>query len=424
MSSQLHEAVRLAQEGQREEARRVLLQVLESASEKDNEVAWLWLASVAANQDEYVRALNEVLRINPANEQAQNLKTEFEEQYVPPPAPEPAPQTAPAPPTGFPAPEQPPAPRPPEGVPPAPPAYYGPPQPPPPGYPPPGYPPGYLHAPPYARPTPRRGGCLRGLLLGCFFSILIYIVLPAAAFGLWSYSDYSMGPLDTLAVYLPGEFGRKTVAFEIDDYDVSVTVPRSWYLAEQDNRYWKFWRTLFDNYLQFDDANSIYETGHKWVDDEVDLDDMNIDELDVGNPIYIHETNPLTLATGASITSLILAEIISARDADMDDFTCDEARDFIERWEDEVASNSSDDMEAHLLESGGERCGVRLDIVEDNDDAVFRHFSPPNSLHSVVFLIPMSDDEAAIWTITVPEEHYDTFEEDIETIVETAKVEQ
>ena len=85
MSTQLHQAVQLAQAGQRSEARQLLWQFLQV--EPNNEVAWLWLASVAADQGEYRRALNEVLRINPANQRAQQLLAELQQQYgTPPPA--------------------------------------------------------------------------------------------------------------------------------------------------------------------------------------------------------------------------------------------------------------------------------------------------------------------------------------------------
>ena len=44
MSSQLQQAVELAQAGQREQARQLFRQFLQT--EPDHEVAWLWLASV------------------------------------------------------------------------------------------------------------------------------------------------------------------------------------------------------------------------------------------------------------------------------------------------------------------------------------------------------------------------------------------
>lgn len=70
MTSLLLEGVQHAQAGRRAESHEILLQVVRS--EPDNELAWYWLATVAATPAEYERALNEVLRINPANQQARN----------------------------------------------------------------------------------------------------------------------------------------------------------------------------------------------------------------------------------------------------------------------------------------------------------------------------------------------------------------
>ena len=81
-SSLLHQAVELAQAGQREQARQMFLQFLQD--EPDNEVAWLWVASVASDQDEYAHALNEVLRINPENPRARSLLDDYHRQYKPP----------------------------------------------------------------------------------------------------------------------------------------------------------------------------------------------------------------------------------------------------------------------------------------------------------------------------------------------------
>src|SRR5512134_3861116 len=124
MSTLLHQAVQLAQSGQRVEARQMLWQFLQT--EPDNEVAWLWLASVAADQTEYERALNEVLRINPGNPRAQQLLAELHQQVGGmPPAAQYAPpqrQVTPQPPISLYAPQPPPvsgvsyAPQPPQPV--------------------------------------------------------------------------------------------------------------------------------------------------------------------------------------------------------------------------------------------------------------------------------------------------------------------
>ncbi len=70
MTSLLLEGVQHAQAGRRAESREILLQVVRS--EPENELAWYWLATVAATPAEYERALNEVLRINPSNQQARD----------------------------------------------------------------------------------------------------------------------------------------------------------------------------------------------------------------------------------------------------------------------------------------------------------------------------------------------------------------
>jgi hypothetical protein len=68
MTPDLQQAIALAQSGQREAARALLLQVLEV--QPRSEAAWLWLASVARDEGERVSALRRVLGINPSNQAA------------------------------------------------------------------------------------------------------------------------------------------------------------------------------------------------------------------------------------------------------------------------------------------------------------------------------------------------------------------
>lgn len=70
MTSLLLEGVQHAQAGRRAESREILLQVVRN--EPHNELGWYWLATVAATPTEYEQALNEVLRINPSNQQARD----------------------------------------------------------------------------------------------------------------------------------------------------------------------------------------------------------------------------------------------------------------------------------------------------------------------------------------------------------------
>jgi CheY-like chemotaxis protein len=64
----LREGVKAAQEGNRGEARKVLLRVTET--DENNENAWLWLASISEYPEELLVFLNNVLRVNPVNERA------------------------------------------------------------------------------------------------------------------------------------------------------------------------------------------------------------------------------------------------------------------------------------------------------------------------------------------------------------------
>lgn len=65
---QLQQAIALAQAGQREEARRLLQQIVNF--DPTTVAAWLWLATVAATQTERIYALQQVLNLDPNNEKA------------------------------------------------------------------------------------------------------------------------------------------------------------------------------------------------------------------------------------------------------------------------------------------------------------------------------------------------------------------
>src|SRR5687767_4874782 len=75
----LKRAIELAQSGQRDEARPLLRAYVEQYP--DVEAAWLWLAAVAENRNERIRALQQVIRINPGNQQS---RTALEQMGVTP----------------------------------------------------------------------------------------------------------------------------------------------------------------------------------------------------------------------------------------------------------------------------------------------------------------------------------------------------
>lgn len=64
----LRDGIKAAQNGNRAEARQLLLRVTDA--EPKNENAWLWLASISEYPEELLIFLNNVLTINPANERA------------------------------------------------------------------------------------------------------------------------------------------------------------------------------------------------------------------------------------------------------------------------------------------------------------------------------------------------------------------
>lgn len=402
MASQLHEAVRLAQAGNRQDARRLLWQVVQD--EPNNEIAWLWLASVAADLPEYERALTEVLRINPGHQQARQLLKEYREQYgalppaqqpvTPPYAAQPSPQTPP-------------------------PAQYPPsrPQPPVYGYPaaPSGYGPEYPAAPVQPRPAPpERGarfpgclapmgcGCGGGCLRGCLLTLFIIVILPAILCGAVSYFRFSFGPVDLPMAYLPGDFGRKDVDFTLEaagdsgerraTYDVSVTVPRSWFPAVEQNQWWVTARDLLDDFVTPAEATA------SWHDLGVDLDAAT-----PTTAVNIIETDPFRLRTGGSYLLLTFEGIAPAATA-----CADVERDL--------------PADAELVRRGS-LCGVRVDATQPVGENVFRDFDPPSEIRIVTFSVPVDESLAANWIVELPAEFYAEFEDDINRIVDSAQVE-
>lgn len=396
MASQLHDAVQLAQTGRRQEARRLLWQVVQS--EPNNEIAWLWLASVAADLPEYERALTEVLRVNPGNQQARQLLAQFREQYSVAPAPtpyasQPSPQT---PPPGYYPPAQP-----------QPPAAYGYPAAPGP------YAPEYRSPAPAPQPAPAaRGsrfpgcllpmgcGCGGGCLRGCLLTVFLFVILPAALCGGLSFARFSLGPADLLLQYLPGDFGRKDVDFTVEApaasglqtgrYAVEVTVPRSWFPAVPQNQWWTIGRDLLDDFVTLDAANA------SWRDLETDLD------ASPTPPVHIVEMNPFRLTSDGGQILLTFLDVASA------------------------------DTACSVVEPGlppdaspvrrGSRCGVRTDTTEPSGGRVFQDFDGPNEVRVITFSVPVDDSRAANWQLELPAGLYATFEDDIARIIESAEV--
>ena len=84
ISDRLQQAIALAQAGQQAEAR-VLLQEIVAADPRQT-LAWMWLATVAADQEERVRCLARVLALEPDNRPAQQAYLQLTGREFAPPA--------------------------------------------------------------------------------------------------------------------------------------------------------------------------------------------------------------------------------------------------------------------------------------------------------------------------------------------------
>jgi tetratricopeptide (TPR) repeat protein len=109
----LSQGIAAVRAGKRDEARALLMQVVEA--DERNEQAWLWLAGVVDAPEDIRTCLQNVLDLNPANQQAQQGLAWVEQRYglpapeAPPSAPEvpsPAPPISEVPVVPTPAPEQ------------------------------------------------------------------------------------------------------------------------------------------------------------------------------------------------------------------------------------------------------------------------------------------------------------------------------
>lgn len=89
-SLMLQQALTAARAGRREEARTLLLQIL--THDDQHELAWLWLSGVVDDPVDQRECLEQVLALNPANEQAQRGLAWLDEHHPPQPAATPAPE--------------------------------------------------------------------------------------------------------------------------------------------------------------------------------------------------------------------------------------------------------------------------------------------------------------------------------------------
>jgi len=106
----LQQGILAARAGKRAEARALLMQVVEA--DERNEQAWLWLAGVVDTPEDIRTCLQNVLDLNPANQQAQQGLAWVEQRYGPPVASHEPPSPPPLPPPEREIPAPPPTPPP------------------------------------------------------------------------------------------------------------------------------------------------------------------------------------------------------------------------------------------------------------------------------------------------------------------------
>jgi tetratricopeptide (TPR) repeat protein len=93
MNDLLQRGIELARAGQREQARTTLLQLVEA--DETNEMGWLWLSGVMDAAEDIRVCLENVLEINPENQQARQGIEWLNSRYTIPTAPEPEPKPEP-----------------------------------------------------------------------------------------------------------------------------------------------------------------------------------------------------------------------------------------------------------------------------------------------------------------------------------------
>lgn len=469
MSTQLQQAIELAEAGRKDAARQLLQQVIQA--EPYNEIAWFWLAATAADQEKYQRALHRVLVINPANTQARQLLDQAQQQYgdyvspsVPPSAPASA---APAPPpTAAPMATQ-------VSLPQTPPVIAPPP----------------VAAPPAAaQRSPQKGIVL--FVLGLV--LVVAAVTIVAAYSLLSGDDEDDGsptaadvagglpiggdeaevpadtdgepgagaPVDAAGGESDADSGEapaepapdvspdtepdaapavipavgpddapvetssaryKDVTFTVEDYAVSVSVPASWYAALAGDADWDAQRAQLEADLPIRPGNG------SGIDAWDDLSVTLARALVGRDRVAVVETDTTSLRAGGYAVYLVLADVTDTGFITSTD--CDAISARAEQMLAAAPSGGAIRIEAvEPLPAGDGLCGARRDMITDVtqiDDlsALFEGVDAPAELHSVEFFLPLAGgDEVARWTLWVPGAQYDLYAETIAHIIATARV--
>jgi hypothetical protein len=204
--------------------------------------------------------------------------------------------------------------------------------------------------------------------------------------------------IDVAASFLPGETGRKTVEFSDGTYDVSLTVPRSWYVADAGNDRWRFARDGLDDFLKFDDGQRTWQG------------------FESASPRFaIVETNPLPLgALGLAVSGVEGAPIVLTVDLGQTvsgDFTCNTVR--------------SQQSQSTIYEYEGGLCGYRTDTTQSvPSENIFRNVTAPDQWTSIMFVTPVTSQTALQWSLEMPTDLLDYYRDDIQALIESVEIKE
>jgi len=249
----------------------------------------------------------------------------------------------------------------------------------------------------------KRGGCLGcsfpgcmgclgcgGCGQGCIIGLLVLIVLPLIACVGLSLLPVSLGPGDIPASYLPGEMGRKEIGFTTPDYDVTLTVPRSWYLASANNDMWRLWRDMLDSAVPFENA------ALQWADYENGS----------GQAYAIVDVNPAMLQEGGDVTLLK----VNFNQVSSGSTAC-------------AAVSPGLPQGAAIVTYPDGLCGYRTSSVGPwTGGIVLKTLDAPTQIRTITFVTPIDGNASVTWTLTLPESIYKQYADDIDKLIESVRI--
>lgn len=270
---------------------------------------------------------------------------------------------------------------------------------------------------------------------GCISNCLVFVIF-VIILGFMARASYSMGPIgDMIGGYLPDDFGRKTVRFDVVKYDISVTVPRSWYLTKDDHIWWQAVRLALDKVVPLAeekewktlDSSFSYRSGEN--NTLLPPDDAGL--------IILVDTDIARMRSDGLPTLVIFGGI------DSFGWSCEEVKNAVDRIDaysdlyflspdiwglallifGGIDASSIDELDAKLLEKDA-LCGIRLDLVSETTGAqrFLEHSEPPDKLRVVVSFVPLNATHASLWIVAMAEERAHTFDPDLDKMFYSVSV--